>query len=415
MWPAFKTFLFPRRLDCLHDIQSTEQFHASIQRERDRADRNKHLFSLVLFDTGNHQANKKWLQYFANTLINRIRSTDEAGWFNNQCIGVLLPYTSVLGAQRLTNDVCQTIETRTSRPKYIIYTYPSNSFPDSKVHLAESHSSPSPNESGHIISTGRSISDNQGGKMNIDYTAQNPVSDKKPNYESLAQILEPVLHPQKICQRAIDVIGSLLGLIILSPLFLLVILIIKTVSQGPIFFKQQRVGYLGKTFTMWKFRTMKHNADTSKHKHYVCGLINNANKGGSINPMIKLDDPQIIPFGRILRKTCIDELPQLINVLRGEMSLVGPRPAIAYEVQEYAQWHFRRLNVLPGMTGLWQVSGKNQLAFLDMIRLDIRYSKHKSLLLNLIILLKTPFAIISQINIAIQKKRLLIKEVTENA
>ena len=132
--------------------------------------------------------------------------------------------------------------------------------------------------------------------------------------------------------------------------------------------------------------------------------------------MAKLDDdPQIIPFGRILRKTCIDELPQLINVLRGEMSLVGPRPVISYEADAYAQWHFRRFDVLPGMTGLWQVSGKNRLSFPKMMRLDIQYSRRKSLWFDMLIILKTPFAIASQVRscFGIQKKQELIEDVVE--
>jgi lipopolysaccharide/colanic/teichoic acid biosynthesis glycosyltransferase len=120
--------------------------------------------------------------------------------------------------------------------------------------------------------------------------------------------------------------------------------------------------------------------------------------GGKAKPMLKLDghDPQIIPFGKVLRKTCMDELPQLFNVLRGEMSLIGPRPPLPYEVREYRLWHKERFDALPGMTGLWQVCGKNRLTFREMIRLDIRYAKRVSFPLDLVILLRTPLAILDQ-------------------
>ena len=133
--------------------------------------------------------------------------------------------------------------------------------------------------------------------------------------------------------------------------------------------------------------------------------------------MLKLDDKnsQIIPFGKFLRKTCLDELPQLINVLRGEMSLVGPRPPIPYEAVEYSMWHNGRFDAVPGMTGLWQVNGKNRLTFKEMIRLDIRYARQLSLWLDLKILLKTPFAIITQIKDASQGKLSNLKGAKENA
>jgi lipopolysaccharide/colanic/teichoic acid biosynthesis glycosyltransferase len=150
---------------------------------------------------------------------------------------------------------------------------------------------------------------------------------------------------------------------------------------------------------MWKFRTMNVNADSAEHKQYLTKLINGAAKNGmdADKPMIKLSNyGQLIRFGKILRRMCIDELPQLINVLRGEMSLVGPRPALAYEVKQYLPWHYRRFDVLPGMTGLWQVSGKNRLSFNEMVRLDIQYSRQQSIWLDIKILLRTPMAVIFQ-------------------
>lgn len=202
-----------------------------------------------------------------------------------------------------------------------------------------------------------------------------------------------------VWKRAMDIFCTLLGMILLSPLFLGIFLFVKIVSPGPAFFKQERVGYGGKLFTFWKFRTMKVDADTSLHKEYLCELISGSLNGDDDDrPMTKLEsDSQIIPFGRILRSSCLDELPQLINVLKGEMSLVGPRPPIPYEVEQYPRWYNGRFHSLPGMTGLWQVSGKNRLTFTEMIRLDIRYSKNMSFWLDFKIIMLTPWAIMVQI------------------
>ncbi|NBF39115.1 MAG: sugar transferase [Spirochaetes bacterium] len=188
-----------------------------------------------------------------------------------------------------------------------------------------------------------------------------------------------------VWKRVLDLFGAGIGILILSPVFLLVALFTTLVSPGPVIYRQQRVG-IGRTpFTFFKFRTMHVNSDDTGHASYTRALI----AGGQA--MNKLDDadPRIIFGGRVLRKTCIDELPQLFNVLRGDMSLVGPRPCIPYEAGEYLRWHTDRFSVLPGLTGLWQVSGKNRLSFQQMIRLDIEYEHRESLSLDLHIILKT--------------------------
>jgi lipopolysaccharide/colanic/teichoic acid biosynthesis glycosyltransferase len=180
-----------------------------------------------------------------------------------------------------------------------------------------------------------------------------------------------------------DVAGAVVGLIVLSPILLLTVLFICCVSPGPIFFRHERAGLGGRPFIMWKFRTMPPDADTHEHESYVLDL---ANKNAVL---AKLDGHcKLIPFGSWLRKLCIDELPQLINVLRGEMSLVGPRPdVVSYE--EYQPWQRRRFEVLPGMTGLWQVSGKNETTFEEMIQLDIAYVEQRAFWLDVRILLRT--------------------------
>src|SRR5439155_2739569 len=157
-------------------------------------------------------------------------------------------------------------------------------------------------------------------------------------------------------------------------------------SPGPVLFRQRRVGYRGQEFTCLKFRTMKHKANTEFHEKHTRDLIH------SQAPMVKLDsrrDPRLIPFGAALRATGLDELPQLVNVLRGEMSIVGPRPCIPYEYELYEPWQRRRCEAVPGLTGLWQVSGKNRTTFNQMVWLDIEYSQRLSLWLDVTIILKT--------------------------
>jgi len=174
---------------------------------------------------------------------------------------------------------------------------------------------------------------------------------------------------------------------------MLIALIIRMVSAGPVLFKQERIGYLGGRFLCYKFRTMFVNADTGIHRGHLNQLMN------SDAPMMKMDskgDPRIIPFGRLLRASGLDELPQLINVLIGDMSLVGPRPCVSYEYENYLPWQRERFNALPGLTGLWQVSGKNRTTFTEMMELDIKYARTKTLWLDLKIIFKTVPALVIQ-------------------
>ncbi len=170
-------------------------------------------------------------------------------------------------------------------------------------------------------------------------------------------------------------------------------LLIKAGSAGPVFFTQRRVGYKGRQFTCFKFRTMRTDAETESHRMHTQHLIK------SKSPMVKLDnrkDPRLIPFGALLRAGGLDELPQLINVVRGEMSLVGPRPCIPYEYEMYEAWHCRRLDAVPGLTGLWQVSGKNRTTFDQMVRLDIQYAQKQSFWLDVKIIFRTVPALWTQ-------------------
>jgi exopolysaccharide biosynthesis polyprenyl glycosylphosphotransferase len=196
-------------------------------------------------------------------------------------------------------------------------------------------------------------------------------------------------------KRAIDISGAVAGLCLTSPVFILMSVLIKLTSRGPVFFKQKRVGQFGREFTFLKFRSMVVNNDPSIHQKFVRDLIagNNENVAGTFKIR---NDPRVTAIGRFLRRTSIDELPQLINVLKGEMSLVGPRPPIPYETEGYKLWHQRRIQeVKPGITGLWQVTGRSRTSFDEMVRLDLQYIENQSLWLDLKILLKTGRAVLS--------------------
>ncbi len=200
-------------------------------------------------------------------------------------------------------------------------------------------------------------------------------------------------------KRCIDLAISSIALIILAPLFLVLAVLVKLHSEGPAIFKQDRVGFDPRTgqvriFRLYKFRSMRVNSDPGLHREYVQSLIeNNTDPDGESLKMV--DDPRITGIGRILRNSSLDELPQLFNVLKGDMSLVGPRPALPYEVEAYREWHKRRLLALPGLTGWWQVNGRNCVSFDESVLLDIYYIEHQSLSLDLKILLLTPWAVIS--------------------
>ncbi|MGE3062572.1 MAG: sugar transferase [bacterium] len=189
-------------------------------------------------------------------------------------------------------------------------------------------------------------------------------------------------------KRLFDIAGSLMLILLLSPMFMLIALMIKFDSKGPVFFRQERIGKNGKKFRMLKFRSMFVNNDDSKHKEYVTKLIKEGSRDSS--GVFKIvDDPRITRVGRFIRKWSLDEFPQLENVFLGDMSLVGPRPPLQYEVENYDEWHKRRLSVRPGMTGMWQVSGRNKVGFEDMVLLDIYYVENWTIWLDLQILLKT--------------------------
>lgn len=192
---------------------------------------------------------------------------------------------------------------------------------------------------------------------------------------------------ERIAKRALDIAGALAGLVVFAPAFLLVPIPLKLTSRGPVFFRQERIGKGGKPFTFLKFRSMYLNNDQEIHRAFVSRLIEGTQEAG----VYKIeDDPRVTPVGRFLRKTSLDEIPQFFNVLKGDMSLVGPRPPLPYEVERYNLWHRRRvMETKPGITGLWQVEGRSATTFDEMVRMDLRYVKGASLRLDLLLLFRT--------------------------
>lgn len=351
----------------LEGIHSENSFKGVIDRETARCDRNSHEFSLVAFKPNDGDESGAPFDPLLRVLARRSRCTDEVGWLDDRSIGVILPDTGSGGARRFVDDLCERMSTITTPSlDSVVYTYPAQRIPGTNGH-----------------------SENGNGQLQ-----QLTFFDS----DEPAQIVR-VSRPFPLWKRGMDVAGSFLLLMLFTPVILVMAVLVKSVSRGPAFIKQERIGVSGQPFGFWKLRTMRVDADASKHREYVTGLITESAGCQTEKAMKKLDahDPNIIPFGRILRDSGLDELPQLVNVFRGEMSLVGPRPCLRYEYDKYMLWQTRRFDIVPGMTGLWQVSGKNTTSFNEMMRLDIRYSRIVTFLVDIKILLMTGPAILCQI------------------
>jgi lipopolysaccharide/colanic/teichoic acid biosynthesis glycosyltransferase len=205
-----------------------------------------------------------------------------------------------------------------------------------------------------------------------------------------------------ILRRLFDLLVASTAIVLLSPVLVAVALAVRLDSRGPALFRQRRVGFHEREFTLFKFRSMRLDADPRGHQEYVTALIKGSDEGeqapdGGRKDLYKLAvDNRITPVGRWIRKWSLDELPQLLNVVLGHMTLVGPRPAIPYEVAEYPSWYLERFNVKPGLTGYWQVSGRSERTYEEMVRLDIEYAERRSLGLDLSILIKTPWIVLTR-------------------
>lgn len=354
----------------LHEILSQEAFGRTFFTEMKRAVRANRFFLLMLMDVGKAfraDGARMLLSGLYPALSSCTRETDIIGWHENESVlGVILTdigsgdrdLIQRVVLARVKAALCaQLTSQQVDQINFTFYLFPQNweaSKPD-----GSSHAGLDPEWSGH----------------------------RRPTT------------PSHIAKRTVDLLGSILGLVLLSPLFLVISLAIKLTSRGPVLFKQERIGYRGVRFNFLKFRSMKSVNDPTIHREYVRQFIaGRIDSGTAVNNWVyKIsEDPRVTRFGRLLRKTSLDELPQLINVLKGEMSLVGPRPPIAYEVEAYRAWHLRRLlEAKPGITGLWQVNGRSRTTFDEMVRLDLRYARNWSLWLDLKILLQTPEAILS--------------------
>lgn len=215
-------------------------------------------------------------------------------------------------------------------------------------------------------------------------------------YPDLSRRYAPKRHGATL-KRAMDIFGSVIALIAFLPAFAIITLLVKLTSKGPILFCQKRVGQYGREFNFFKFRTMYVDNNSEIHREYVAKLIAGGADVGQGKGIYKLvNDPRVTTLGRFLRKTSLDELPQFVNVLKNDMSLVGPRPPLPYEYERYKIWHKRRvLELKPGLTGLWQVEGRSRTTFDEMVRMDIKYATTSSLWVDLKILLQTPGAMFS--------------------
>jgi lipopolysaccharide/colanic/teichoic acid biosynthesis glycosyltransferase len=353
-------------------VLDEEGFSRMISLERKRTERSQRLFLLMLLDIRRvlvGDGNGETLSKILSVLSPSIRETDVTGWHKeNAVLGVM--FTEVPTEARKT-----IVSTMMLRVRGVLY---------------------------------RSLRFEQFNQLNISYH----VFPEEWHLDVPQRPSHPTLYPDllerdngsklfSVAKRTMDIIGGALGLLIGSPLLLLIALTVKLSSKGPILFRQQRVGQYGAPFVFLKFRSMYVNNDSRIHKEYVSRLIagqaEHKPSNGNGQGVYKLrGDPRVTRVGMFLRKTSLDELPQFYNVLKGEMSLVGPRPSIPYEVEAYDVWHRRRvLEAKPGITGLWQVNGRSRVTFDEMVRLDVRYSSARSLWLDLKILMRTPRAVIS--------------------
>jgi lipopolysaccharide/colanic/teichoic acid biosynthesis glycosyltransferase len=371
------------------NILKKSEFTDLLYYERERSERTNSPFSLILVDLSkiNVRNNGQSFNNIIKTIALSLRTIDRTGWIESNTIGIFLPDTKLIGAKtaavKFKNKLIKSLGEDFLLLEFVVSTYPEPvEQKEEKIHPKEtkSRSSSSPE-----IYT-------------MEY-ASNPLMADVITVDS-AYILDLSLIGlrddwQLVIKRLIDIVGAIFGLIIFSPIMLIIAAAIKLTSKGPLLFQQERMGYQGKKFPFLKFRSMHTDNDESLHREYVNKLIqgnhNEINMGSEDNPCYKMkNDTRITTLGKILRKSSMDELPQFFNVLIGQMSLVGPRPPIPYELDNYQSWHMKRvLNVKPGITGLWQTNGRSLTTFDEMVRMDLHYTNNWDLWLDFKILLRT--------------------------
>lgn len=350
-------------------LLAEEPFVSMLYLERRRAERAPKRFVLMLMDVkqvlADHQ-NKSTIAKISSALTESIRETDIIGWYlEDHLIGVIGTEigetTPKMVQTRMLDKVRQALYKSLGADKTRLISFSFHFFPEENDESSTDHSA------------------------NI--TLYPDLSRQDASRKFALGV-----------KRVMDVAGSAAALVILSPVYAAIALAIKMNSKGPVLFRQERLGQYGKPFTVLKFRSMRTDCDPRIHQEYVnqfiAGQVEGKASDGSA-PVFKIQkDPRVTTIGRFLRKTSLDELPQFWNVLRGDMSLVGPRPPIAYEFKVYDVWHRRRvLEIKPGITGLWQVHGRSRTRFDDMVRLDLKYARVWSIWLDLKILVQTPAAV----------------------
>jgi lipopolysaccharide/colanic/teichoic acid biosynthesis glycosyltransferase len=341
------------------DVLSRERFLEQLHLEKRRADRSRAPLSVVImrFAEGSPFDGSDLRDVLTDLSLNT-RETDRVGHLADGVVAFLLPYSDAKAAEAFSKLVVDRIDGPPVSAECATYT---NAGFDALLESALS-----------------------GGEA------------------SSAAISQPTRKNRFgfAMKRALDIFGSSVLLLLCAPFMIAIAIAVKLSSPGPIIFRQTRIGRGGVPFSFYKFRSMRTDGDDKVHREYVAKLIagkhQEINQGAADKPVYKLKaDPRITRVGKMIRKTSIDELPQLINVLKGEMSLVGPRPPITYEAEKYQSWHMRRLQeVRPGMTGLWQVEGRSKTSFDDMVRLDLRYIRNWSFWLDIKILFKTVAVVI---------------------
>jgi lipopolysaccharide/colanic/teichoic acid biosynthesis glycosyltransferase len=353
------------------EILSQEAFHKRIALERKRSERSRKPFLLILADSGanlQNGHNEEFLRCVLGALSGSIRETDAMGWYAHGVVAGVM-FTEMAEQDKASAGA--------SMMKRVMETLSCN-LGDQRI--------------GQVKLSMHFFPD--------DWDHDGPGRPSNPMlYPDLAA-REGSQKNRNAVKRAMDIFGSSLAVIALAPVLALIALAIKLTSRGPVFFRQKRVGQHGECFTFLKFRSMYVNNDESEHKEYVQKLIAGSatpQGSGDAGPgVFKLtNDRRVTLVGRFLRRSSLDELPQFLNVLRGDMSLVGPRPAIPYEVEAYDIWHRRRvLEAKPGITGLWQVNGRSRVKFDDMVRLDLQYARNWTPWMDIQILLRTPGAVV---------------------
>ncbi len=339
--------MFCRRSGATHDFLLTdENFRFAAECERMRVDRNGSVVSLLLVELPKQHSSEKDVAFLARVLEGRLRATDTPGRLRDGRIAILLPDTDAEGAWKVAVDISDVYPPGPDRPECNVLVYPDKS--QQHQHAEE----------------GREVSK----------------APRNGDAESSSEFFFAQATPG--WKRSLDVFGSIIGLAASAPVMLVAAAAIKATSSGPVFFTQEREGIGGTRFRMWKLRTMCKDAESLKDD-----LLEHSHQDG---PAFKLkNDPRTTAVGKVLRWTSIDELPQFFNVLKGDMSLVGPRPLPTIESVACENWHRRRLSVMPGMTCTWQVSERGSVKFDEWVRMDIRYAQKKSLLEDVKLLIWT--------------------------